>query len=73
MSEREAQVFTRLGGGDVPAGRLWIRRRRGVESQTFAYDEDYVRTPGAYELDPALPLVLGAQSTGPDREIFAAF
>ncbi len=73
MSEREVQVFTRLGGGDVLAGRLWIRRRRGVELQTFAYDEAYLRTPGAYAIDPALPLVLGGQSTGPGREIFAAF
>ena len=73
MSEREVQVFTRLGVGEVLAGRLWVRRRRGVESQTFAYEEAYLAAQGAYELDPALPRVLGGQSTGPGREIVRAF
>ena len=47
---READVYVRLGGADVLAGRLWSRRRGNAESQTFAYDNAYPRIEGAYEL-----------------------
>jgi serine/threonine-protein kinase HipA len=74
MAEREVDVVVDIGGAEIVAGRLWIHRgRRDVESQTFAYDEDYLRFDGAYELDPGLPLVAGAQHTATDRKIFGAF
>jgi serine/threonine-protein kinase HipA len=73
MSERQIEVFTRLDGEDVLAGRLFAVRRRGTESQTFSYNDGYLARPGVYELDPSLPLALGPQATGPDRKIFTAF
>jgi serine/threonine-protein kinase HipA len=73
MSDREVEVLVQIGGEDVPAGRLWVHRRRGVESQTFSYLREYLSRGDAYELDPALPLVEGPQQTAAGRAIFAAF
>lgn len=67
------EVVVQIGGEDVPAGRLWAHRRRGVESQTFAYSRAYLARDDAYALDPALPLVDGPQQTPEARSIFAAF
>ncbi len=73
MADHEVEVLVQIGGEDVPAGRLWGRRRRGVESQTFIYSREYLARAGAYELDPALPLVEGPQQTPESRAIFNAF
>ena len=70
---READVYVRLGGTDVLAGRLWSRRRGNAESQTFAYDHAYPKVAGAYELDPALGFLTGQHQTPRGREIFGAF
>jgi serine/threonine-protein kinase HipA len=73
MAEREVEVWVQIGGEDVLAGRLWSHRRRGTESQTFAYDSGYVARTDAYELDPALQLVLGQQQTPANVSMFGAF
>jgi serine/threonine-protein kinase HipA len=73
MAEREVQVWVQIRGEDVLAGRLWSHRRRGAESQTFSYDVDYIARRDAYELDPALQLVVGQQQTPAERRIFGAF
>jgi hypothetical protein len=73
MADREVEVLVRIDGTDELAGRLWCHRRRGVQSQTFRYAASYLALPGAYELDPRLPLVEGAQQTPAGREIFGAF
>lgn len=73
MSEREVEVTVTLGDREVLAGRLWAHRRNRGESQTFSYDSGYLADPGAYELDPGLPLASGAQHTPVGREIFGAF
>src|SRR4051812_36025393 len=73
MAERETEVVVQIAGDDVIAGRLWTHRRRGAESQTFAYTSEYISRDGAYQLDPGLPLVLGQQQTPAGRAIFGAF
>src|SRR4051812_46330601 len=73
MAEGEAEVWVQIASRDVLAGRLWSHRRRDTESQTFSYVSRYVASQGAYELDPALPLVLGQQQTPAGRAIFGAF
>jgi serine/threonine-protein kinase HipA len=73
MAEREAEVYVQIGGADVFAGRLWSHRRRGVESQTFSYLAEFLARPGAYALDPALPLVAGQLQTPAGHESFGAF
>jgi serine/threonine-protein kinase HipA len=73
MAEREVEVLVRLGADDVVAGRLWSHRRGDTGSQTFRYAPEYLALAGAYELDPALPLVDAAQHTPVGRAIFGAF
>jgi serine/threonine-protein kinase HipA len=73
MADREVEVVVRVADAEVPAGRLWCHCRRGVESQTFRYAGEYLALPGAYELDPRLPLVEGAQQTPVSQAIFGAF
>ncbi len=73
MAESHAEVWVQIGAEDVLAGPLWSRRQHGRESATFAYDTSYLRRAGAYELDPALPLMAGPFQTGNEQKIFAAF
>ena len=67
------EVWAGLDGGDVFAGTLYSDRRRQVEAASFSYRADYLSAPGAYALDPALPLVLGAQQTRVGQALFGAF
>jgi serine/threonine-protein kinase HipA len=74
MAEFAVEVVVRIGGEDVPAGRLWSHRRHGTtESATFAYNTDYLARSDAYALDPALSLVAGQQQTPTGRAMFGAF
>jgi len=73
MADTSVDVVVQIAGEDVLAGRLWSHRRRGSESATFAYLPEYLTRPGAYELDPALPLVSGQQQTPVGRALFGAF
>jgi serine/threonine-protein kinase HipA len=73
MAESTVEVVVQLGGADVLAGRLWSHRRRGSESATFAYHDNYLIRPDAYPLDPALELRAGQQQTPAGWAIFGAF
>lgn len=73
MAEAGVEVYVQIRGEDVLAGRLWSHRRGNAESETFAYDSNYIARRDAYELDPALPLVTAQQQTAAGRKIFAAF
>lgn len=59
-------------GGTALAGRLFLRRQRGVESASLRYDDEWLARPGAYALDPQLPLTTGAFHTGPGQVVFRA-
>lgn len=73
MPDREVEVYVRLGGDDVLAGRFWAHRRQNVESATFVYATGYLARKDSYPLDPALPLVSGQLQTPQNRRIFGAF
>lgn len=73
MTPREVEVFVRIGGEDVLAGRLWPHRRQQTESQTFAYSPSYLARRDAYAMDPALPLVAGQIQTPLGHAMFGAF
>ncbi len=73
MAEIEVEVLVQIDAEDVLAGRLWSHRHHSNESATFNYAVDYLARRDAYELDPALPLVAGAQQTQTGQSIFAAF
>lgn len=68
----QVQVHVVIGGAGVLAGALYSHRRRGTESATFTYTTGYLSTPGAYALDPELPLVSGAHQTRVGRPLFGA-
>ncbi len=74
MTTEQIEVHVQLGAQELLVGRFWSHRRRGSESMTFAYEDDYLATPAAYQLDPVqLGLYSGRQQTPPGREIFGAF
>lgn len=73
MNGQPALVFVQIDGRDLLAGRLWSRGQGQRESTTFAYDESYLASPGAYELDPMLPLTGGTHHTAVGRKLFGAF
>jgi serine/threonine-protein kinase HipA len=59
------QVHLDLDGRTVAVGTLYLNRRRGRLTSTFAYHPAYLTEPGAYAIDPELPLVAGNQAVGP--------
>ena len=69
----EVEVFVVVGDRSVLAGQMSSRRIEGAESASFAYDDGYLERPGAYALDPALPLVAGSQQAPVGRVLFGAF
>lgn len=69
----DVSVHVELDGETVPAGTLFGHRGRGVESATFAYDPAYVARPGAYALDPELPLRTTPTQTRVGQSLFGAF
>jgi serine/threonine-protein kinase HipA len=73
MADTAVDVIVQIAGEDVLAGRLWSHRRPGSESATFSYASDFLERPGAYELDPLLPLLEGRQQTPENKAIFGAF
>ncbi len=69
----EIEVFVADGARNILAGRLYPHLRRGSESASFIYDDEYLTSPGAYQLDPALPLVAGTLQTPVGRALFGGF
>ncbi|HEY4177095.1 MAG TPA: type II toxin-antitoxin system HipA family toxin [Kofleriaceae bacterium] len=69
--ERELDVVLELDGSDVVVGRLWARARSNRESASFEYTAAWLARPGAFALDPELPLAQGRTHT--ERPLFNAF
>ena len=67
------EVFVQIAGDDVAVGDLWTHRAGRGESATFAYRTSYLSRPGAYPLDPDLPLEGGQFQTTVGRSLFGAF
>lgn len=66
-------VVVHVDGAEVHAGRLYSNFARGVESATFIYDDEWLADRRGYSLEPALPMVGGAQHTAPGQAMFRAF
>jgi serine/threonine-protein kinase HipA len=66
----EVTVYVAVGEKTLLAGRL---RPGGETPASFAYDDRYLADPGAYPLDPTLPLVPGALQAAPGRAVFGTF
>ncbi len=69
------RVFVHLGDGSSSGavGQLWLRSRQRRESASFLYDEDWLRHPGRFALEPGLDLRPGAFHTGPGLPVFGVF
>ena len=69
----DIEVFVADGERNILAGRMYLHFRRGSESASFIYDDQYLANPRGYQLDPALPLVSGTLQTPVGRALFGAF
>lgn len=72
MSSREASVHVDLGGQTFFVGRLWCHHRKGRESATFEYSQEWLKHPEKFALEPALSLNNGQFHTIPDQALFGA-
>ncbi len=69
----DIEVLVAVGAKNILVGRLYPHYRRGAESASFIYDNKYLASNDAYELDPGLPLVSGTLQTPVGRALFGAF
>ena len=67
------EVHTEMDGQDTLVGQLYAHRRRGIESASFVYDESWIGRPGAYALEPQLPLRSGSFQTRSGQALFGCF
>lgn len=67
---REIFVYVDLSGEPRLAGTLWTRSRRGVETASFEYSQEWLADPDRFSLEPALALDPGAHHTG--RALFGS-
>ena len=69
--ERELLVHCDSTEGPILVGRLWSRTRGAKESASFEYDKSWLGRPGAFGLDPDLPIQRGQFHTS--LPLFNAF
>jgi serine/threonine-protein kinase HipA len=70
--DTEVLVYVDLEGEPVQVGQLWARMRKGRDSATFEYDEDWLKRQDRFALEPALQLGPGPFHTSADKPIFGA-
>src|ERR1700683_3246655 len=69
----DIDVFVAIGERNLLAGPLCAHNHRGSQSASFIYDQKYLASRDAYELDPGLPLVNSTLQTPVGRALFGAF
>lgn len=72
MSNKELYVSIQLGDDTIPVGKLWCHQRGRRQSATFEYEQDWLKHPERFALDPALQLTKGAFHTPADQMLFGA-
>lgn len=70
MSSRKIYVSIALGNENHLVGRLWCHYRKGRESASFEYDENWLGHKERFALEPALALTAGSFHT--DQNIFGS-
>jgi len=65
-------VYMDLDGRPVLVGRLWARTRKGRDSASFEYDEEWLGRTDRFALEPALELGAGPFHTPAGRAMFGA-
>lgn len=72
MMDREVFIYVDLDGARHLVGRLWGRMRKDIESATFEYDNEWLKNPAKFSLEPALQLGPGPFHTPADTPMFGA-
>src|SRR5215469_10048236 len=72
MMDKEVFIYVDLNGVRHLVGRLWARMRKGSESATFEYDNEWLKNPAKFSLEPALQLGPGPFHTPADTPMFGA-
>ncbi len=72
MSSREIYVSIQLGEDTIRVGKLWCHQRGMRQSASFEYEQDWLKHPERFALDPALQLTKGAFHTQADQMLFGA-
>lgn len=70
--EREVFVYVDLSGKTHLVGRLWTHDRKGRQSASFEYDDEWLANAERFALDPALQLSPGPFHTVANFPMFGA-
>ena len=70
--EKEVFVYIDLKNSPALVGRLWTRVKGQKESVSFEYDNEWLKSPDKFSLDPALMLTSGAFHSGAEKPMFGA-
>ena len=69
-TSKEIFVSIMLEDVTLPVGKLWCYSRKGRESASFEYCEEWLANPKRFPLEPALVLTAGTHHT--DKSLFGA-
>jgi serine/threonine-protein kinase HipA len=72
MSSQCIYVSIQLGDQASSVGKLWFHQRGARQSASFEYDQDWLKHPEKFALDPALQLTGGAFHTASDQVLFGS-
>ena len=74
LIRRLQQIFVSvtLGSETFPMGRLWSHSRKGRQSGSFEYDENWLKHPERFALEPVLKFTQGTFHTQTDQVLFGA-
>jgi serine/threonine-protein kinase HipA len=72
MGSKEQYVSIQLGDDIIPVGKLWCHQRGMRQSTSFEYEQNWLKHPERFALDPALQLTKGAFHTQADQMLFGA-
>jgi serine/threonine-protein kinase HipA len=72
MGSKEQYVSIQLGDDTIPVGKLWCHQRGMRQSASFEYEQNWLKHPERFALDPALQLTKGAFHTQADQMLFGA-
>jgi serine/threonine-protein kinase HipA len=70
--DQQIFVYVDLDGAPHLVGRLWLHVRKRVESATFLYDEEWLRNPERFALEPALQTDAASHHTAAGKSLFGA-
>jgi serine/threonine-protein kinase HipA len=72
MGSKEQYVSIQLGDDTIPVGKLWCHQRGMRQSASFEYEQNWLKHPERFALDPALQQTKGAFHTQADQMLFGA-